>query len=495
MRSAKRLYRNPFVYLTVVLVFIAAFELVNLVRAGYIGPTTTPPGGEPATPLDTSSVLQFKEGNLVVGTSSTAKGVSLNNNGIIYFGSVGSNGSFTPQGGISFDPVNHKMQYATSTSWAWTDFGTGSGSGISGIYDVDAHGGVPFIVQGAGNIGGILIKGTSASQRYSPLLSWDSGAQIFSARAENSTLSFGIGNESAFTPLLTMDKNGNFSIQGVAVAPPASNPTWTVQGTYGQDQPPYDAQGNPIRQLSCDKGSQDQECSRISHFNGNYPGGTVPIPGDFGYDAYTQRTTTSFCSNDPQSGDPTCPANSHVWYDVYRFYRDTTTEASASWHLVGSTDSFPPPTGNTKRLSCDKVSDKADCPSTSSEMNGMLFFDGTSPGSTYNFGSDAYQSYICIDPYTCVSPIPLYGVYRYGTNTPPPPATAPASLTIHGTLEVIGTSTVNGQPIVPPGTWCGYYNGSGTVFSCNGYNVQNGCPPGWRQGIVSNKNEQICVKE
>ncbi len=59
-RKVKRVTRNPFFYLSVALVFVAAFEVVNLVHAGYAGPTANPPGGEPATPVDTSSVSQNK---------------------------------------------------------------------------------------------------------------------------------------------------------------------------------------------------------------------------------------------------------------------------------------------------------------------------------------------------------------------------------------------------------------------------------------------------
>ena len=59
----KHLAKNPFFYLSIALMFVVAFEVVNLVRAQYAAPTALPPGGQPAAPIDTSQVNQTKAGS------------------------------------------------------------------------------------------------------------------------------------------------------------------------------------------------------------------------------------------------------------------------------------------------------------------------------------------------------------------------------------------------------------------------------------------------
>lgn len=67
----RQLLKNPFFYATVVLSLLLVFEVTHFVAAQYTSPTGSPTAGQPNPPLDTSSVRQFKSGNLGVGVSAT----------------------------------------------------------------------------------------------------------------------------------------------------------------------------------------------------------------------------------------------------------------------------------------------------------------------------------------------------------------------------------------------------------------------------------------
>ncbi len=124
----KNLAKNPFFCLSVVLIFVVAFEVVNLVRAQYAAPTAPPPGGQPASPLDTSSFGQVKTGNITVG-SEGLNGVQLNKDGILYFGKVAGNNLTSGSAAIMFDGTDFKYSTSTLTQGGgWNKFGTGTGS-------------------------------------------------------------------------------------------------------------------------------------------------------------------------------------------------------------------------------------------------------------------------------------------------------------------------------------------------------------------------------
>ena len=77
IKKTGQLIRNPFFYLTIVLIFVVAFEAVQLVRAQFAYPKENPPNGQPYSPLDTGPASQRKEGELTIGSSFNIEG-SLN---------------------------------------------------------------------------------------------------------------------------------------------------------------------------------------------------------------------------------------------------------------------------------------------------------------------------------------------------------------------------------------------------------------------------------
>lgn len=125
-----QLSRNPFFYLTIALVFVVAFEVVNLVRAQYAGPTNSPTGGQPAQPLDTSSFGQVKIGGLTTNNDLTMAG----SNGSVSLSSTAGVPVLTFSNGSAFGklwlaPIGGGTIMAHSGGKDF-EIGTGSGTGF-----------------------------------------------------------------------------------------------------------------------------------------------------------------------------------------------------------------------------------------------------------------------------------------------------------------------------------------------------------------------------
>ncbi len=91
----KNLTRNPLFYLSLALAIILGVQIYGF-AAAYTPPSSPPPQGQPAQPLDTSSVLQTKTGPLILGSTLT----------------VGSDA--TPN--IKFDPITKAINFIDSTT-------------------------------------------------------------------------------------------------------------------------------------------------------------------------------------------------------------------------------------------------------------------------------------------------------------------------------------------------------------------------------------------
>ena len=185
----KDLGRNPFLYASIVLAFAVVFEVAGIASAAWAPPTLSPPNGNPAQPLDTSSVGQTKAGSLViqgnadqtgglvVQGSTTGQGAKINPYGYLEFGSVDTNSAqkpFTGQyGGIMYNPASHQLMYSNDAgNGGWLPIGSGSvwpmtistvdGNGMWGFNLGSVNGWTGFDLSGAA--GQRIILGVSNTQ-------------------------------------------------------------------------------------------------------------------------------------------------------------------------------------------------------------------------------------------------------------------------------------------------------------------------------------------
>lgn len=123
----KNLRRNPFFYLSLVLAFAVIYEVAGVVEAQvatWTAPAVGPTGGNPAQPLDTSSLPQTKSGGLTIATSAYVYGIKLAPGGNLVFGQVSGSG-ITPQAAIAIQ--NGVLSY-TNDMQNWQAIGSGTGN-------------------------------------------------------------------------------------------------------------------------------------------------------------------------------------------------------------------------------------------------------------------------------------------------------------------------------------------------------------------------------
>lgn len=142
----KQLSRNPFFYLSIALMFVVAFEVVNLVRAQYASPTQAPPGGQPFAPIDTSSVDQTKTGSFTTSKDLIMAG----SNGSVSLSSTAGVPVLTFSSGNTFGklwltPADGKIM-ALSGGKTF-EIGSGGGGGTN-LWTTTADG----ILYGGGNV-------------------------------------------------------------------------------------------------------------------------------------------------------------------------------------------------------------------------------------------------------------------------------------------------------------------------------------------------------
>lgn len=96
----KEFAKNPFFYLSFILIILLGFQVAQFVRAAFVEPTEPFPGGNPPTPLDTSGSDQVKAGSIYFPGLGAAGvkvggGTIVTDNGVVLFAKE-SNGVQTP---------------------------------------------------------------------------------------------------------------------------------------------------------------------------------------------------------------------------------------------------------------------------------------------------------------------------------------------------------------------------------------------------------------
>jgi hypothetical protein len=215
MWGIKNLTKNPLFYLSLALVVLLGFQAYGLVSAAstYAPPGGNPPTGKnPAQPLDTSSFVQYKEGNLGVGLKGTpnitvdgsaAQRIVFNNSsddsGKIYY----SNGKLYY---ANRDGVGHEIGSGAITKLiAGTNVTISPATGVGEVTINAVGGGVasvtpPLKLQTASNKTGIIFEKDPNDQS-----GFNSPSLVFSVYGYN-------------VPQILSSKDGSQSVFSVPVA-------------------------------------------------------------------------------------------------------------------------------------------------------------------------------------------------------------------------------------------------------------------------------------
>ncbi len=200
----KSLKHNPFFYLSLILGFAVVFEVAGIVSADWTAPTQTPPGGNPAQPIDTSDAPQTKIGGLTVMNQKYPYGVKMAPGGNLVFGPVDtSSNSITPQAEIAIQ--NGVLSYTNDDGATWQPIGSGNGGSI-GTWPIS----IPTATSTLNGFFGFKLTGSYWSGFD---LSGDPGNRLIlgvsSAQVSSGSNVFDIEDTSSWTHMMEIRANGS----------------------------------------------------------------------------------------------------------------------------------------------------------------------------------------------------------------------------------------------------------------------------------------------